>query len=456
MRGSSDIREPSSSARKRAPRTVVPPQYVYEYKSSNSDVLDVIQSLVNGLDPKQVDPNFFSTIYPLLRTKQNELISSGNLLAARAVQNAMNHIARYYEKEQEKKEIERMKIARREEYEEQQRRQAEEARLRQVPQELLRESVELAINEQYKEIRPFTYKKLVPELRRLQMESIRNNDYSKAGVYDRAARKVSMLESDTRYEEITAANASNWEDRVEASRSELQAIKAKWKSKIEEAKQKRDREIAQMHEELAIEMQKFDDQFNQPVPAVYKKFSPKYHHIRNQERACIMTKRFLEAKVLNAEANEIQRVEEASFRKRYEDDLNMRRSDFMKKIEDRISARHSKTEAELYLLERNAKREILQAGLSLKRMEIHSDQAETLLSIVAEQTGSARVSCRGDRDIKSARSDRSVKKPRTAKSARSCQVRRVYGNSEEMKSPQELFRQRRAINNIIYSTCKRC
>ena len=77
-----------------------------------------------------------------------------------------------------------------------------------------------------------------------------------------------MLESDTRYEEITAANASNWEDRVEASRTELQAIKSKWRAKIEEAKQKRDREVAQMHEELAIEMQKFDEQFNQPVPAV--------------------------------------------------------------------------------------------------------------------------------------------------------------------------------------------
>lgn len=445
------VREPSNSfPKRRAPRAVVPPQYVYQYKSGGADVTDIIQSLVNGMDPKQVDPNFFSAIYPLLRTRQNELISAGNLLAAKATQNAMTHIAKYYEKEQEKKEIERMKMARREEYEEQQRKNAEEARLRQVPQELLDESVDLAISGQYKDIRPFTYKKLVPELRRLQMESIANNNYKAAGVYDRAARRVSMLESDSRYEEITSANASTWEERVEASRNELQTIKAKWKTKIEEAKQKRDQEIAQLREELEIQMKRFDEQFNNPVPAMYKKFSPKYHHIRDRERACIITKRFLEAKALNAEANEIQRAEESTFRGRYEEDLNMKRADFIKKIEDRIAARNSKTDAELYLLERNAKREIHQAELSLKRMEIHSDQAENLLSIVMEQSGSARASCRSDR-----RSERSVRKLGTSKSARSCQVRKVYPGMEESKSPQELFRQRRAINNIIYSTSKR-
>lgn len=433
------VREPASLTQPRSPRALISPKHVYVF-GTGVEIHEIVQSAINGLDPKLIDPKFFGELYGEVDSKLVQLVKDGNRSATRAAQNTLVHIAKHCERERQRRENERLWLAKREEYEEMQRQKAEKRR-RVVTQSDLDKSVELAIAGEFRAIEPYIYKSLAPELRRLQAESIKADDYGNAGKFNRAARRVAMLADDNRYEKITLSMAADWEERVDTARGDLFRTRMSVRERIEKAKEERDAAAAETQSKIDEVTQTFDSLRKGPVPSSYCKYSPKWLQLRQQEKALAKTKRFTEARVFNTEANALQQEEDIVFRKRYVEDLEMRRAKSVRGIKDSQAAKEAKAAEKFFIAERDGRKEIEHAEMALKRMELHYEQAEARANI-------------GQPTAQLAATSRSVTLPstrsRSVRTAGTCRVRRTARPVIE-KSPSELFKQRRAINNIVYS-----
>ena len=430
---------PQPLSARRAPRTVVAPKYVYDSRT-NTSITDIVQSVINGLDPQYVDPNFFAFLYPELQRKHEMLLHDGNVSAACAAKKGLDHIAQYYQRQWRKQEQQRLRIQQREEYEAMMRQKEEEKRLREVPQEVLDKNVDHALAGHFELIPTFVYKKLIRELRRLQAEAIEDSDYASAGQYDRAARRVSVLTQEQRYGEITSAMSAGWEKRVATARKGLHKTQEMWNGKITEAKIERDKTAEVMQDDMQEAIEEYDKQLELEIPLAYRKHSARYLQLKEQEKFLVKSKRFLEAKAFHEEANELLRQENEMFRQNYQKHIACQKALFERKMKDKIYAKETRTADGLFLLERDGKREIHNAKRALKWMETHYDEAENLASIAPQPP---RLSSTGKMRRSHGFLERS---PRTQQMARTCPIQRPFS-----KTPQEVFRQQRAINNIIYS-----
>jgi hypothetical protein len=430
------ISEPGAPSRPRAPR-VIAPQYVFVYDPESYDTDEVLQALCNGLDPKLVDPKFYPALSFPIRAKHDQLRRDGNISASRALRDAISQFDRWQSRERQKRELGRLRVQQREEYAHRLHEEEEElVRAREATAGLLQESVHLAVNGRFREIEPQIYKRLGQELRRLQTARLEKGDYRKAARYEFAARRVAVLSSDNRYEEIAIRISTDRHNKVAAARRELQNKRAQWRTQISERQSERDRSIESLRAQFERELAEFDTQFSKQFPASYRKYSPTYLNLREQERHLQLTKRFMEAKAKSEEAARQGEQEEIEFQAKYIADLEMKRAEMMRRMTWGLSVEESKADEELFLLERESKRNLEQANLALRRLEKRGKEADVLASLIP---GSARTSPRAS--------------ARSIKSARSCRVRKI-GPPEEERSPQEVFRQRRAINSIVYSTSR--
>ena len=434
-----DVHPPQPLISRHSPRKITAPKYVYAFGDPIC-IDDILQSAINGLDPQYIDPSFFGYLYPELQEKHQSLLKEGNISAACAAKKCHDHIILFYQKKQRKEEQERLKLQQREEYEEMQRQKEEEKRLRQVSPEVLNKNVDYALSGLFDQIPSFVYKKLVRELRKLQEEAIANNDYKSAGQYDTAARRVSVLAQDQRYREITSQKAAGWQERVATARRGLSETREVWNGKITEAKTKRDKNVDVLQEDMEKAIEEYDHKFELEIPAQFRKPSPQYLQLKEQEKFLVMSKRFLEAKALHDEANELLKKENEIFRERYARHLNSEKAQCEKRMKDRIFAKECRTADGLFVLERDGHREIRHAKMALKRMEMHYDEAESLASITPRPQPLASTGKLGRSQGVITRS------PRAMKLTRSCEIHRPFA-----KTPQEVFRQQRAINHIIYS-----
>ena len=428
------VSEPVFPSRRKAPRPVVAPKYVYVFDPENSGTEDIVLSIINGMTAKQVDPQYYPFIYPRLQQKLKQLLTEGNVPAAKAARNGLDYIDRYNAKKDELK----LRMMLREELEEIERKKREESKLNALTPERIDHFVNCALEERFNEIPSSAFRRICRELRKRQRETIKRGEYRNAGAYDRAARRVSVLQSDIRYEEITTARAEETTAKVSNARQGLADTRAMWNERVSEAKDIRDAEIADMRQQIKSAMREFDAQFEMEVPLSYRKHSAKYYQMRQQERYMVKSKQFRQAKAMHEEADELMRQEEAEFRKKYEADLMAKRADFVKRIQEKMEVCESRTDQQLFLIERAANLEIEQRKTALKRREKQSEMAEMLITCGPR---TAPGSVRGSR---SARTNRSSRRD-GAYSARSHQIARPERTAEEM------FRQRRAINNVLYS-----
>ena len=429
--------EPFGPQKRKAPRPVTSPKYVYVWDPENSSTEEVVLSIINGMTAKQVDPGFYPYIYPRLQRKRSELIAEGNLSAAKAARNGLDFIDRYNEKKEEKK----LRMLRREELEELERQKREERMRNALTPERMDRFVRLAVEERFNEIDRTAFKRLGKELRKRQKAAIKSGHYKDAGEYDRAARRVSVLESDIRYEEITAARAEETETKVTNARRGLADTRAQWNERVAQAKEIRDSELQDMRVQLRDAMREFDEQFEMEVPLSYRKYSSKYLEMRQKEQRMVKSKHFMEAKELHEEADELQKQEEAEFRRKYEADLMAKRAEFERRVREKMDVIESRADQQLFLIERQANLEIGQRQTALKRRQKQSEEAEMLITYGPH---TAPPSVRESRSARSARTERSTRRTGN-KSARSCRITRPERTAEET------FRQRRAINNVLYS-----
>ena len=479
------VREPPKKTSKHSPR-IKPPKYVYKLEEEIS-ITGIVLSIANGLLIKSVQPELYPIILPYLRLKRDHLFQENNIFALKAVDKALDDIDDYYIKEEEKrqkmrqKEIQREELAAKKALEEEERRKNEH---RFTPEEI-DTTVSLAMRGEFDQIDHRIYVQLLAEMRKRHKEAVARIDYLKAANIDKTMKKIIMLENDRLYNEITTAKAREAEEKVNELRNEYNAVKEEWKERIAEAERQRDEDINQLKIIVDAKMKEFDQQYEYDVPIQFKKYSTKYRDMREKEKNFILAEEFEEAHQIKELADKTKLQEEGEFRSRYEADLETKRNEFIRKMQERIDIRLDTYENQLIQLRREADIDIEHARKTLRRAEIHQQEVERCASFsnptaitspqqIKRETRSARgpSATSGKQLLSMSGPIGSI--PNSARGARNKQMSNSFSKTltnvsrdslraqwvRDLKTPRsfqeeqasrDLFKQRRAINNLMYS-----
>jgi hypothetical protein len=424
------ITEPDTSLPRRAPR-IVAPQYVFVFRPDSSDQDEVIHSIINGLDPALVDPKYYPSLFPSLLTKQEHLRREGHVAGTRAAGEALYYFQQRLAQERQRREFERQQALLLEEGAARE----EERSLAPLP-ELPAEIVELALAGRYKEIDPMLHGRVVERLQVIEEAAILRKDYHAASQSNAAIRGIMSMTCDTKYEEIATGIETDCQDKVDTARREMAHRDEFWQNEIDKKRAQNAAELKAMVDQCRDELEVFDEQYEKSPSRPFQRYSATYWNLREQQRHLSITKRFMEAKAKSEEAARQGEQEAVEFQAKYMADPEVKRAEMMWRMTERLDVEQSKANEELFLLERESKRDLEQANLALRRLEKQCQEAEVLTSMIP---GTSRTSPRVS--------------ARSIRSAQSCRVRRIGPPAEE-RLPQEIFRQRRAINSIVYSTCR--
>lgn len=436
------VKEPASPKTKAAPR-VKAPRYYFVFEEE-PNINDIVLSLSNGLNAEYVDPKIYAYIFQPLKAARNNLIEAGNLHAARTTENAIQFINDYYYKEKQKELIAQERVAQAE-FENQLAIEEEIAQNPGYTQEEIEENVDYAMSGQFEQIFPKIHKLLVRELRERRAEKIDEHDYIGAEKYETTARKVLALDSDTRYNEITTTRVTDLSDKLDIAQEEIKQLHYTWKHKIKDAKKKKEAEIEELRERNAIDLDSFDENFEKDPPLKYQKHSVKYLQIRKQERALAVSKRYQESIKFKAEADQLDLEEQEQWRVQWKHDLELARKDLIKKQEEKVYVVEQNHNLLIAQLVRDYKRELDHATKALSHLETHYEQAEMLASISPNGT---LTKTRGVKSSKKKCRSRSSR-PKTARCVRPKNLLPPL-NAEQLEKENN-FRQRRAINSIVYT-----
>ena len=443
------VKEPS--VRRTSPRS---PRSRYVYGPECSGIIsEIVEGVLHGLDVDRVHPSLYADLYRELCNKRRRLLQDKNSRGASTLKSAIDVLERDYpdrirESGHDDSETDAHELELRE-YGEQLAREEEQRKdnAHFTPEEL-HLAVQLAVDEEFDELDPRVLKKLVPELRRLQKEAIRNGRYLDAGKYNTAAHKIRLLSTHLRYEEMTAEHAEELEQRVLNMSFDLKKLKQKWNRKIEEAQQQLDEDIEELVREQRYMIRQFDEQFNAEIPIQYCKYTSLVSELKKKEEYLVLSKRFEEAHEAHEQVEAQMREEEKTFRDKYYADLILKRDDFINRIEKKIRIRQDAANLLIDKLLVQKKRALDRAKKALTRFEIEAQEAEAIAQGSSLTSPFTRVSTSGTRNNSEKLSNRSLRSGRSNMSART--LRNSLG-SPQKRSSEELFKQRRAINSIIYT-----
>jgi hypothetical protein len=402
------------------------------------DTEEIVQSVANGMDATLIEPRLFPIIYPLLNAKYSQLLRAGNTPAAQSVQSAIcvlarreeNEKRRQLEQESQSKKPDRKSL----ELEEKRRRRLEDPRV-------LKHGVRRAMSGRFREIDPDLYDIVIKELRQRHAKSLQNRDWVNAGKYDRVARKMHGLVPSNKYEEFMTTRVNAREEQLAAARERLAVAQVEWRDRISEAKIQSHLEIERLRAGFESQLAEFDNKFQMTYPLEYRKYSPMYLQLKQQEKFMSLTKRFREAKELGIRAANLGKTEEVEFQKQYIFDLDLKRADMVQKMQDKITAKEQSAADDLFILQRESELALENLELAVKAVEIQSEQVDLQASLVPDFGGCS--------PLKSRVSMRPSSDRRTRGRQNSRQGSKFLCDDE--LSPQHVFGQRRAINAVVYT-----
>lgn len=479
MKKNRGVNEPSFQPLVKAPR-IKAPKYVIK-TGENFNLAHTIMSITNGLPIKMVQPELYDLILPYVKMKRDRVISEGNIYAVKVLNKALTDMDDYYQKEQEKQEKKLMREQEREAYELRKAKEEEERRKKQhqFTKEEIDESIDLALSGRFDQIDPRIFKQLTAQLRKLHNIALKKDDIALASKYDATSRKILSIENENKFGELANAKVQECDKKVSEMKEDLRRLQQDWRERIEEERRIRDEEIEEMQNEAKYQLNQFDQQFSGELPSQYKKYSSAYLSLRQKERILLNAKRFEEAEEMKRYADSVQVQEDKELRTRFDATLEMRRQEFLRKLQEKLDVYSENSEVRIMKMEREATREIDQLKKSIKRHEIHQQEAEQMASIVGysdsrPQTGKEKISqsesapssARINKlDLSSAnennnnnsnwrsRQNRNLNSARDRDSQRAQWIRdlKTPRQFQEEKNSRDLFRQRRTINYLMYS-----
>ena len=398
-------------------------KYKYLY-DDNPDLKAIVYDIIDGLPVDEIEPELYSSILPILREKEHALKEWKNQPASRSISSAIHHIENYrYCNDPKQLQPRGLRTIR-----------AKTSKL--SPTELSIQ-VDLALRGQFDHIDPRSYKLLANELQNAKREALRNHDYLLAEQAVNASRRVIALSSDNTFAEITAAKVDELADKLSIKETDRDELKKKWEKRIRDAEKQKEQDLCEIDQQNELELKQFDLQFQLEPPPELRKFSPNLLQIRAQEQYMVQSGRYVEATALRKEANQLEAIESQEHKKRWINQLKLKREELIKKQEERRFVREMNANNAIEKMKRQSLQEIDHQVKAVQHVESHYEDAT-----IVQNMGT----------IKKAPSTKSTSTTRCSETTLTS--RTTTRSKTGMKQPQSkaaLFRQRAMINTIIYS-----
>jgi hypothetical protein len=159
-------------------------------------------------------------------------------------------------------------------------------------------------------------------------------------------------------------------NQLSTARYDYTFFKSHWRNVIRGASQCEEDEINEMNEEHARELAEFDEATEQSeTPVKFRKYSPELLQLRRRQKAMVASKRYIEAKVIKDEADELQVKEDAANYERFREKAAADRAEIAKKQSEKLFVRRQNWDRTIHEIERIATAEIEGLARTVEHLE---------------------------------------------------------------------------------------
>jgi hypothetical protein len=153
------------------------------------------------------------------------------------------------------------------------------------------------------------YAKLVKHLKRLQSDNLDCGDLRRAQHIENTIRAILAVSNERENDAVARRAHESASQRAEASRRALDDIVTRHEQVVTKFRADRERAIADLDANHSQDLDRFDNSFPVEPPAQFKKFSREYLQLRARESFMVSAKRYDEAVLVRAEANQLEEKE---------------------------------------------------------------------------------------------------------------------------------------------------
>lgn len=433
----------------------IPPRYIYTYNKyievsrlasqqgkrfsryyTNDFINEIVNSLANGLDIKNVDPILYPIILTPLETKKDECLfgANQNISAAKTISKAIDQIHRYFiNQEKERKRLEATAKKKQDQIPE---------KTKNFTRKDIHKAVSIILDYEedksnvklIQQIDPEIHNFLIDELRALKSEALLRKNFKMAEKYENSARTVILLKSENKYNEITNSHAAELQQKYRLAINDYKKTQLSWQQKINMLNQQLEKQIKKIQDETDQILIEFDKQFifipasshpneisksnsfanssTQATPRqtpqlketqtksnsklnhaysnpesdkedlFYSKFKPSARllELRKIERSLSISKRFDEANKIKRENDKLESLEKTEFVNRYNSDLEKKRKEIIKKQQNAIDIAYQKGQEKITLAHKQMNDQLNQAELVLRHLEESVNEANKIAS----------------------------------------------------------------------------
>jgi hypothetical protein len=265
--------------------TAIPPAQTkdkptfYVFKSSEDiDPREIVQSLVNGLDPALIAPEMYPHLFPFM-TAQEARLRAANPSGAQKLRDSMDYMVNW----RPRSDPVTVRVVMEEE-------------IYKPTRQMIKEGLDVALSDgNLSLLEPKLLHFLIPPLTEKRRDSLCSGDYVAAQKADLACRRI--REEQLRQDTLDIQEERTGEDshRLEIAEIQLINIKEKWELMIQQKQAAMREYLANMQAEFANVLSEFDVQFENGPPKNKLKLSAACLDLRFKERHLSYSKRFTEA-----------------------------------------------------------------------------------------------------------------------------------------------------------------
>ena len=268
--------------------------------------------------------------------------------------------------------------------------------------------------------------RVIARIREVQREATEKYDYELADLAETALNRTVRVKTQRTVEEINTAETEDMENKLEATRNDLGYLREHWQAVLQAAARQRDEDLAQLESEQREELSQFDANVEEgELPVQFRKMSPEFLQLKRKQRAMIASKRYLDAKEIKREVDDLEQRELKRNRERFKEKSEADRRELVRRQQEKLEARRTVWARRINEIQKQARYEIGHAQRSANHLEGKINEREQMLETAA-------MIIRGE-----------TAKPRGLKQGTRA--------SQFATSEQLMFRQRAMINKFTYS-----
>lgn len=367
---------PTSTFRFPSPRQK-PRLYKY-FADDNPDLNKIVFDIIDGLNIDQIEPELYQELLPLLEERLVALQQWRNQPASRSLQTAIDFIKNYRYSDDPKQLRPRSE------------RKANgyancsiytEDENENPDQYEINTNVDYALRGQFELIEPDLYSTVNGELNRIKNDALKVKDYQLAQQSANATRKLQTLGTENIFYEFTTQNLAERENHLFEKQVDYEKSKEEWDEIIKNAEIQREKILKDAQKQNENALLEFDKQYDLDPPSEIFKYSPQVLELRARESYLVKAGRYTEATDYNNEASALEQVERENHRRKWYEELDIKRAEFEKKLKEKYKVREDCANQYVANVKMKASKALEQNEKKIQHAEFNLDGATRMCSL---------------------------------------------------------------------------